>query len=383
MLRKWLGVFCILLMSLPLKALTDQELLSYLRQNISSLPTRGSLIQSFSKKDQSYIYDQALAIMAFSHAGDFQSARSLMQGLKSLQLPDGSLYFSYYLDGKSPYPEDGDLRYSGAIAWVAMAAATFQHSFASQEFLSFNQKILTYLSDQMRSSKYAGQSFAALPFAPTNLSQTSWNENDVAALEHNVDAYAAFSLFQKLNPDPLWKQRKEELEVFITLMWDSSRKHFWSGFNFKDKTINQDEFYLDNQSWSFLAISPKMLKTFSVEALSKNCEWLLTEHEGKKGFFDSRPTNRPSAHKFIWSEGTAGQIQAMKRIKKNNCGDTDLATLEAQLKEMKNSDGGIAYATTSKNPDFTTASSVAGTTWTYFVIKDFNPFRPFSSQSDE
>lgn len=383
MLRKWLGVLCVLLLSSSLKAMTDQDLLGYLRQNITPLKDRGSLIQSFSKKDQSYIYDQALAIIAFSHAGEFENARSLLQGLKSLQLSDGSLYFSYYLNGKSPYPEEGDRRYSGAIAWVAIAAATFQHAFASREFVSFNKKILSYLSDQMKTSKFQDQSFSALSFAPTDLSHTAWNETDVAALEHNLDAYAAFTIFQRLNPDPFWKQKIDELEIFISIMWDSSRQHFWSGFNFQNRSVNKEEYYLDNQSWSFLAFSPALLKTFSTDALRKNCEWLLTEHEGKIGFLDGRPANRTSEHKFIWSEGTAGQILAMKRVKLSDCKDTNLKTIESDLKKLKNADGGIAYATSSKNPDFTTASSVAGTAWTYFVLKDFNPFRPLSSKSDE
>jgi hypothetical protein len=376
MLRKWLGVLCVLLLSSSLKAMTDQDLLRYLRGTIVPIKDRGSLIQSFSKKDQSYIYDQALAIIAFSHSGEFDNARALLQGLKSLQLDDGSLYFSYYLNGKSPYPEAGDRRYAGAIAWVALAAATFQNTFASGEFVSFNQKILTYLSEQMRYAKYQGKSFAAITFAPSNLPYTTWNENEVAALEHNLDAYAAFSAFQKLNPDPIWQQRVDELENFISVMWDPSRQHFWSGFNFQDKSINKDEYYLDNQSWSFLTIPPKLLRTFSSDALVRNCKWLLTEFEGKKGFFDGRPTNRQAEHKFIWSEGTAGQLLAMKRAKLTSCGESSTKNLEADLKMLKNPDGGIAYATTSKNPDFTTLSSVAGTAWTYFLLKDFNPFRP-------
>lgn len=374
---------CVLLLSSSLKAMSDQDLLSYLRQNITSIKNRVALIQSYSKKDQSYIYDQALAIIAFSHAADFENARTLMQGLQSLQLADGSLYFSYYLDGKSPYPEDGDRRYNGAIAWVALAAATFQNAFASPEFVSFNHKILTYLSLQMRSSRYQGKSFSALPFAPSDLSHTSWKETEIAALEHNLDAYAAFSTFQRLNPDSSWQKRIDDLETFISLMWDSSRQHFWSGFNFQDKTINKDEYYLDNQSWTFLTIPPKLLGTFSSEALVRNCEWLLTEHEGKKGFFDGRSVKREADHKFIWSEGTAGQLLAMKRVKLTSCADTGLKSIEADLKKLKNPDGGLAYATTSKHPDFTTASSVAGTAWTYFLLMDFNPFRPLSNNSDE
>jgi hypothetical protein len=41
---------------------------------------------------------------------------------------------------------------------------------------------------------------------------------------------------------------------------------------------------------------------------------------------------------------------------------------------MRRADGGIAYATETLNKDFTESSSVAGTAWLYFAIKDINPF---------
>ena len=95
-------------------AVTNQEILNNLRDRIVSLKSDRALIKSFSEHTQSYIYDQALAIITFTKAGEKATARKLLKGLESVQMDDGSLYFSYNLDGSSPYPAEGDRRFAGA-----------------------------------------------------------------------------------------------------------------------------------------------------------------------------------------------------------------------------------------------------------------------------
>ena len=85
----------------------------------------------------------------------------------------------------------------------------------------------------------------ALRFSPSDVKETTWNENEVAALEHNLDAYAAFSHFQMLNPESDWKFEITALKSFSLSLWDKRRSHFWSGVNLKTGQINKDELYLD------------------------------------------------------------------------------------------------------------------------------------------
>jgi hypothetical protein len=106
------------------------------------------------------------------------------------------------------------------------------------------------------------------------------------------------------------------------------------------------------------------------EALALNCESLYVEHAGVAGFVDSKPTNGPKKFEFVWSEGTLGQALAM-RMTGFKC---EKKNFVAEVKKMQKEDGGIAYATSEINPDFTTASSVAGTAWMYFASKGINPF---------
>lgn len=341
---------------------------------------RGALIQSFQNKDQSYIYDQALAIIAFASDGKKSDAKRLLKGLASLQLPDGSLYFSYYLDGTSPYPGEGDRRIAGSIAWVALAATHYQSRFNEREFVPFTRKILTYLAGQIREAEISGSRQKAVVFSPVDLPGSAFDEADVLALEHNLDALSAFTNFTKLNPQENWSQEILSLRKFVLSMWDPDRRHFWSGASLGSGRVNRSEFYLDNQTWSLLALDHDTLASLApMSALAKSCESLLTSREGIIGFSDRKPSKGPARHEFVWSEGTLGYalaLQKLTKITKENvrCQNLSADAFIQYVRNMKTSDGGVAYATGTENPDFTTASSVAGTAWLIFAEKAFNPF---------
>jgi hypothetical protein len=371
-----------LLCAFQVSAVTEEALIKNLKSRIHDLPkNQGSLIKSFDNHTQSYIYDQALAIIAFSKSDDKGNATKLMNGLKSLQMSDGSLYFSYYMNGVSPYPTEGDRRIAGAIAWVAMAASHYQHQFKSDEFKTFNLKILHYLKNQMTAVEIKGLKTKAVRFAPHDIPSTPFAENDVIALEHNLDAYSAFTHYGKINKTDDWQKSADELKSFILQMWDKRNDHFWSGAMVKDGVVAKSELYLDNQTWSLLALDNDELKQISTEkALRLNCEEFFVKKDGISGFMDSKPSNRPSKHSFIWSEGTLGQILAMKKVsqiqsKEILCNDMKAEDFLLSIKKMKQNDGGIAYATPNDNPDFTTGSSVAGTAWLYFALGNINPFQ--------
>ncbi len=362
-------------------AMTNQEILDNLRSRIVSLKSDRSLIKSFSDHSQSYVYDQALAVIAFAKAGEKETARKLLKGLESLQLEDGSLYFSYYTDGSSPYPIEGDRRFAGAIAWVALAATHYQAEFQSKEFVSFNLKLLTWLQSEVKPFKVAGVSHAALRFGPSDIISSPWNESETVALEHNLDAFAAYQHFAVLNPKFEWKKEMTGIKKFILALWDKNRSHFWSGVNLAKGKINKEELYLDNQTWSLLALDSETLQSIDAhKALALNCDSFYFEHQGVFGFYDSKPSKGSQKYEFVWSEGTLGQVLAMEKSG-FSCEKKTNDEILSSVKKMRTSDGGIAYATSSSNPDFTTSSSVAGTAWMYFASNKINPFTVNQSRS--
>lgn len=380
-MRSLLGWILILSFGNAALASDASTLLNHLQKRLTSLSeNKGSLIKSFEERDQSYVYDQALAIIAFSKAGKKAEAQSLLRGLQGLQNADGSLYFSYYLNGKSDYPQQGDKRFAGALAWVALSVSHFEKAFQAKEFTPFHQKLLLHLKGELHPLKIKGQKALALRFNPTDLEGTNWKENETAALEHNLDLLAAFNLDSELNANHDHQEAIEGLKTFVLSLWDKQRKHFWSGMNLETGIINQEEIYLDNQTWSLLALGDKDLQKLDIQsALELNCDELLVKHQGVHGFRDRRPVRGPAGEDFVWSEGTLGQILALEKVrhltgKTLKCEGKTAADFLESLKRMKQTDGGIAYATSGSDPDFTTSSSIAGSTWMFFALRGINPF---------
>jgi len=137
-LKKWAMLACLL--GSGLVAASEDSLILHLDKRLHfSKHSDSAFIQSFENRDQSYVYDQALAIITYSHEKNLKKADALIEALKKVQLKDGSLYFSYYQDGKSPYPLEGDKRFAGALAWLALSLGHYQKAFASQKHHDFRQ----------------------------------------------------------------------------------------------------------------------------------------------------------------------------------------------------------------------------------------------------
>nr|MBA2406130.1 hypothetical protein [Bdellovibrionales bacterium] len=98
MLGRCLGVIILWSLSLNALAIQNADLIKNLTSRLHPLPQGGTLIKSFTNHSQSYIYDQALAIIAFAKQGHQRKAKNLLKALAHLQRTDGSLYFSYYLN---------------------------------------------------------------------------------------------------------------------------------------------------------------------------------------------------------------------------------------------------------------------------------------------
>lgn len=325
-----------------------------------------AFIQSYTDRSQSYLYDQALAIIAFSRAGDHVRAKQLVKSLETVQNADGTWYFSYYLDGKSPHPAEGDMRPHGAIAWAALAVLTYEKESKDKSFREVWKKSLQHLEKNIVWIPRLKQH--GLRFSSVDNKKTKWNEREVAALEHALDGVAAFRLAFILSDDKRWKKSQKQLEDFSVSMWDEAEGHFWSGANMLTGKINRSEFYLDNQSWSALALSHLPLKEKFQSALQASCR-LSVVSGTRRGFSESR--SPASQQEFIWSEGTAGKALALS-LQQGQCGETSAAQYMETLESMKIA-GGVQYVDRPHVPEFTDSPSVAGTVWTWFLRHRINP----------
>lgn len=364
----------------PVKAATSglptEDYLRYLRKRLVT-PAKGRhqparWIESYEGKARAYTYDQALAVIAFTHAGDQRSARQILNALRNFQRPNGGWLFSY--------PEDDQNQISGAIAWVAMAGNAYAERFRSKEFDGMTRAALKHLAAQLVSIRVGKQKHQAVRFAPKDDRRTVWDESTVISLEHNLDAYAAFRGYRG-KAQTQYRTIASTLRRFVESQWAGN--HFRPGFRTDQNRPNLEELYLDTQTWGLLALGPVGAKgqDFS-KGLEFACDGFISENQSSVGMFDYRPARGQAPDHFIWSEGTLGVIAATHVLQPGQtdpeipgCEGRRVSELWKSIRTMTRPSGGVAYATKNRR-GFSTRASVAGTAWAYFAAVRHNPFSP-------
>ncbi len=390
-----------------------------------SAPPGARLLRSYDHHDQVYLYDIALGIMAFVHAGEQKHAKSLLDGLKYLQIDgsekgrkDGSWYFSYDPDGRTIYPlaaswhtngvwdryDYSDRRVSGAIAWAAMAVASYRLKYPEDS--SYNDMlfgVVEYLERNLIDLEYAGIKSRPLRFQDGDRASTGdWDESKTVAVEHNLDAYAVFRMVAKITNDSKYIERADGIRSFVQSMWDEPDGRFYPGHGNSDGA-NTTDIFMDPQSWGLLSMGhdPSFLSRYSrgleynynnffepLGALTRVTSEGVTV-SALPGFFDHYRAGQDildGAHQLVWTEGTLGMIMAMQMVEKAT-GEREQFTrygvsydahkLLALMNQYQDERGGVSYATwNAVRDDLSHDPSIAGVAWLYFANHGFNPFDP-------
>ncbi|MCK4836770.1 MAG: hypothetical protein KAT17_09030 [Candidatus Aminicenantes bacterium] len=304
------------------------------------------LVQSYEAiEDRCWIYDEALAVIAFTALRQFEIAEKILDTLKVIQNPDGSFYFSYQI---STLTATSKRRYTGSIAWIAMAINFYRSITNDSSYNVLLWKTLRWLGTQQvmdREKKtFGGVSLGV--------------RDDAFSMEHNLDTYSAFYHYH----NKYFRKRAKKIKQFILkhLYRKTTEPRFMTGY--RDHSL-----YLDCQSWAVLTLGKKycqVLPFAEKRFLVKN--GTLGDHTDIEGFFERQAENAP-----VWSEGTEGMALAYFFCDRTKEGDF----YHRQVKKMMGKNGGIVYATENKY-EFSTSTSVAGTTWYIFYEMKLNPFNP-------
>lgn len=339
----------------------------------------GRLIRSFRDMDAAFLYDQALAVIAFSQAGEQANAEQIINALARLQGPSGAWMFSYLTDGEDAAAPT-DMRIAGANAWFGMALNAYQKAFDSTKYLAMSKKLHDYLLGELVAITVNGTSQKGLRFAPTNYVP---GRAGIFALEHQLDAYASMHQYYALNGGSQYAAAANDLRRMAESLWNGSR--FVAGYDANTNTLNTGERYLDNYSWSVLALGNTGSGNQNyAAALPALCDFFTAHGKldypsrqvtGIVGFYDAIYDGVPSAAPFVWSEGSLGAIMAMRQGARTmtcdgNTADDMLESLNYMADKLHN----LPYATQNGNGDFTSSGSVAGTAWQYFASQGKNPY---------
>lgn len=310
---------------------------------------------------RSWIYDNALAVFAFSMSGDQSRASSILSTLSQLQNGDGSLAFSYDV---FTGPLDERKR-SGSIAWVGDSAVKYEETFGDSSYRNLAVSIAEYLLTQQ------DKSTGSIKGGP----DVNWYST-----EHNIDAYFFFRNLGNLNGNSRYLKTASSIEhALLTYHWNASEKRFNQG-------INDPAAALDTNSWGSIFLeaigrddlaktATDYLKNFEVNNVSMN----LSENEDSYNMSFESNSNisgyKPygngysDAPNVVWSEGTWGVINLFLRQGK------DVSTLINSMFAMQNADpeGGLVYTNKGYAPfpyEFHVWPSVAGTAWQYITLKN-------------
>lgn len=304
------------------------------------------LVQSYEGiEDRCWIYDQALAVMAFTATGNIEVAKKILDTLAYIQNKDGSFDFSYII---SSLESTSKRTYTGSIAWVAMALNFYRAMTGDPSYNVLLWKTLNWIGNQQVLDKAK----------PTVGGVSLGVRDDAFSMEHNLDTYSAFYYYH----NRYFRKKARKIKDFIlkNLYRNEEPAHFMTGF--KDHSL-----YLDCQSWAVLVMGPKYCPVlpFAEERFMLK-DGVINQISDIRGFFERKAKNAP-----VWSEGTEGMALAYYFCGQVQKGDF----YHFQVKRMMGKQGGVAYATENKY-EFSTSPSVAGTSWYIFYEMKLNPFKP-------
>lgn len=361
-------------------SLNGQEQIDWLIEQ-QDLYTTG-LVDSYEDgdNDEAWIYDEALAIIAFTKAGELDRARMILDRMEGLQLGNGAWYEAYHAENASAVVSALH-HITGPIAWMVMAIDFYEHQTADSSYAPTARNALDWM-DTMRNTNPADERYGSLRF--------SISSPDVISTEHNLDAYSAYYWRGMLDSNNSYIDKANlVLDYLRTEMWAPSPQSngpyhdvnvFWEGWgNFAFST--------DPQSWGVLSLGPVGPDS---EEFAASLDWIWwapygntrTIQDYNSGVLDvegvKSGTGEPT--KYIWVEATDGVASAYYNVGDNVRGEH----FHRQMARTVAANGGLVHSFCEVDPDDIRwpenfrHNHVASVAWHYFNRETprINPFRP-------
>lgn len=324
---------------------------------ITSLNQETNLIESYN--DSSYIaytYDQALAIISFSIAGDYTNAEKALITMRSLQLPDGSWYEGYDTRTKAIRSNN---RYSGPIAFMIMAINWYTSLSGNRDFIPTAEKAGEWLLTLQNMSQ-TDPTYGSVKGGYEYSNPVPW-----ISTEHNLDIYASLKQLSDITGRSYYLDRALLIESYLkTKMWNNER--FYTGYNDAKE-------YLDPQTFGILALGNEYdsAMNWASNILGRN---LLYNGSTLDGYDMDRSSWQPNPKDTIWLEGTG---QASLTWLKLGYSDYWSYYLD-QINYTRLTNGGFIYSINESLPITYPYNwqhkSIASTAWHFLAASKTNPF---------
>ncbi|PXF61614.1 MAG: hypothetical protein C4B59_03435 [Candidatus Methanogaster sp.] len=337
---------------------------------ISQMREQTNLIDSYEDGDKAmgatdcaHIYDQALAVFAFTSMGDYDNARRILEGLSVIQNADGSFPFCVSAKTGEVY---SSAKYTGTNAWVIMAVDCYTCVTGDTTYVNMASNCVNWFlqfKDADGGIKGGINDSGSIPWKST---------------EHNLDAYAALTNLYYITGNSTYYSAAKDVREWIGVeAWNDSEGRFWRG-------ENDSYCVLDANPWGILALGTKGPEgedyRRALDWADNNCRntqnWngFCEDIYGIEGFDFNCDCDT------VWIEGTESMSCALFHANYTvNGKNSDYFHREMEKLHGVTGDGGLPYSTNPSTVDESdelsaTYSSVAGTAWYIFAEKQLNPF---------
>ena len=351
---------------------------------------------------RSFLYDDAVAAVAFTMAGKYREAESLLNTLSRLVRDDGSMWFSYNTHNSWPdeIDHEGAMIRSGALAWAGYSFSHYvsvrniedkmfyKNDVAGKRYTEAAKKIAVYLINHQVGDKNdpryglitGGRGTYKIQYSDEKNIEEIYNYDPVewVSVEHNIDFYFLLKSIYLVTGEKYYFNKGEQLKKSINkVFWDKKEGQFIRGVKGDGK--RDTALPLDGASWGALFLKSTGARGKTKTILKTMDSNFIASDKGFTGYapyFNEQvyENNELNSHIFegeggttwqdinvVWSEGSLGAAAAWIRG-----GDP-----EKGLEIIKNAaemsvDGGLIYSSRNLPYLFSDYPSAAGTAW--FII---------------
>lgn len=370
---------------------------------IESLKTAPVLLRSY-ETDNIYIqnaafsYDNALAAMAFLSEGMQDEAGQILDAfvyaVEHDRYEPGRVRNAYAAGSIEAFPgwesgarlpgwydpETGETgtwfedRYQvgsnvGNTSYVALALLQYDALYGSETYRKTAETLMDWVIDTC--SDGSPGFVAGYDGWPEGKTPTVYPFT-YKSIEHNIDAYAAFTRLYALTGNARYRTAAESALTLITSMYDESAGVFYTGTGDDGVTPSKDNIVLDAQVWSMLALGDAFTPY----------ETSFARAEGMRLTDGGYPFCETNANGGWWAEGTAYTALALRLQGKHSAAEQAFGALcSIQLES-----GAFPAATvdnlstgfnlfTGEPWVYSTDAHIAPTAWFIMALNGFNPYQ--------
>lgn len=246
-----------------------------------------------SREYNSYVYDQALALLVALGQRDKALADELLQGLIATQESEGVAAgaFRSYTDQRNVRTGSQDF-YVGSNSFVAYALLKYFQMYGDEHDVRVViARVLDFIErHKTNSGDAAGLYRGGIVLREGELRSIAWHST-----EHNTDLWHVFELAGRVFDDAYLDKANRLAATIVDKLWNEKNRRFDQGFGDENKA-------LDTASWGaiFLAAIGDYKK--ASQALAATESYRVERGETAGYTIYDNPSSRPT----IWLEGTFG-----------------------------------------------------------------------------